>query len=161
MARRAAAVPPDARLPVPLVTVMVGYETLQGRVCELFNRTVITPGTVARILDGADIERIVFDPASRVVDIGRRARFFVGGTRRAVQVRYRTCDHPGCDVDATNCDIDHINPYADGGETVQDNGRPRCPRHHDNRRQPIRPRAPDDIEPPTELPDHPDNDDTS
>jgi hypothetical protein len=153
MARRAAATPPDARKPDPLVTVVVDYPTLQGRVCELFNRTVITPGTVARILDAADIERAVFDPTGRVIDLGRRTRFFVGGTRRAVEIRHRTCDHPGCDVDATEADIDHITPHARGGPTIQDNGRPRCPRHHHNRRQPIRPRAPDDIEPPRGLPD--------
>ena len=35
MARRAGAVPAGARMPEPLFTVLVGYETLGGRICEL------------------------------------------------------------------------------------------------------------------------------
>ena len=38
MARRAMAVPGGARLPEPLFTVLVGYETFAGRICELAER---------------------------------------------------------------------------------------------------------------------------
>ena len=41
--------------------MLVGYETFAGPLLELFNRTVITPGTAARWLTEADVERIVFD----------------------------------------------------------------------------------------------------
>jgi Domain of unknown function (DUF222) len=50
MARRAMVAPADGRRPEPLVSVMIGYETFKGRVCQLADGTVITPGTVASLL---------------------------------------------------------------------------------------------------------------
>ena len=97
MATRARTAPADGRRPAPLFTVVVGLETLQGPILELFNRTVLTPGTVAPHLTEADVERIVFDGRSRVLDVGPQRRFFRGALRRAIEVRDRTCFHPSCD----------------------------------------------------------------
>jgi hypothetical protein len=44
MARRAGAVPEGARRPEPLFSVLVGYETFAGRMCQLANGTVVSPG---------------------------------------------------------------------------------------------------------------------
>ena len=44
MARKAMAVPAGARLPEPLFTVLVGYETFKGRMCELARRQGGEPG---------------------------------------------------------------------------------------------------------------------
>ncbi len=134
MARRSAAVPEGARLPVPLVTVHIDHETVVGRLCELSNGTVVTPGEVLPLLTCADIERVVFGGADRVVNLGRKQRFFVGGTRRAVEILHPTCTHPTCDVPSQRCDIDHIVDWP-AGPTDQANGRPRCPAHHPKRRQ--------------------------
>jgi hypothetical protein len=122
--------PADGRRPRPLFTVLIDYPTMAGRLCELANGTVIAPGTLAGWLSEADIERVVFDGASRIIDIGTRSRFFTGATRRAVQVRDRRCTWPGCDTPGDRCEIDHVVPYADGGETTQANGTLRCPYHH-------------------------------
>jgi len=155
MAARARTAPADGCRPRPLVTVLVDYPTLTGRVCELVNGTIVTPGAIAGLLSEADIERIVFDGRSRIIDIGRRSRFFTGALRRAIQVRDRHCTWPGCDTPAQRCEIDHITPYEHGGETTQDNGRLRCPFHHRlGHRQPKADptaRHPDD-------PDHPPDD---
>src|SRR5690606_17854967 len=70
MAIRARTAPNDGKRPRPLFTVIVGLDTLKGPVLELFNRTMVTPGTVAPYLTEADIERIVFDGPSRIIDIG-------------------------------------------------------------------------------------------
>jgi hypothetical protein len=140
MARRSAGAGDDVTSPRPLFTIVVDYPTFTARVCELFNGMPVPPGAVARWLTEADIERIVFDGSSRVIDVGRRRRFFTGALRRAIEVRDRHCTHPdGCDVPAEHCDADHIVPYADGGETIQKNGRLRCPphnRHADTGRSP-------------------------
>jgi hypothetical protein len=80
MARRAGAVPGDARLPDPLFTVLVDYPTLAGRVCELADGTVVTPGTLVRWLDSAWVERVVFDGPDRVKNVGVRRRLFTGAT---------------------------------------------------------------------------------
>ncbi len=130
MARRAMAMPADAVLPQPLVTVVVGLETLTGRVCELFNRTPVTPGQVARLLDEAEVERAVFASKSRIIELGERRRFFEDGLRRVLEIRDRHCTHPGCDVAYDRCEGDHILPWTNDRFTVQDNGRLSCGRHN-------------------------------
>ena len=93
MAIRARTAPADGRRPAPLFTIVCGLETLTGPILELWNRTVITPGTAARWLTAADVERIVFESPSRVIDVGATRRFFTGALRRAIEVRDRTCFH--------------------------------------------------------------------
>jgi hypothetical protein len=135
MARRArsAATGRPAR---PLFTVLVGYETLAGRVCELASGTVVTPGSLVPWLSEADVERVVFDGPDRVKNVGPRRRLFSGATRRAVQVRDRTCYSEFCDVPAEDCQVDHVQPYGSGGPTVDGNGRAACAYHNRNRHRP-------------------------
>ncbi len=153
MATRARTAPDHGCRPRPLITVLVDYPTLTGRVCELANGTIIAPGALAGLLSEADIERIVFNGASRVVDVGRRTRFFTGALRRAIQVRDRHCTWPGCDTPAHRCEVDHIVPYTDGGDTTQDNGTLRCPYHHrhGHRRTRADPTAQDPHHPPDDT----------
>jgi hypothetical protein len=129
LARRAMATPAGSRLPVPLVSILCGFETFAGRVCELADGTVVSPSDVAALLDEAVIERAVFDGPSRVIDISHQ-RLFKGALRRAIQLRDRTCTHPYCDQPADRCDIDHIKTAASGGPTTQANGRAHCPFHN-------------------------------
>jgi len=129
MARRSAAMPADARPARVLLSVLVGEESLT-RMCELSDGRVITPGQLLPVLHLADVERIVFDGPSRVIDVGVRQRLFGGATRRAVEVRDRECTHPSCDVPAERCEIDHLEPYEVGGPTIQANGDCKCRFHH-------------------------------
>ncbi len=133
MARRAGSVPEGARRPDPLFTVVVGYETFAGRICELANGSAVSPGSLLEWLDEAWVERVVFDGPSRVIDVGVARRLFDGATRGAVQVRDRDCFHDTCDEPAEGCQIDHIEPWSAGGATVAANGRPACGYH--NRRR--------------------------
>jgi hypothetical protein len=133
MARRAGAVPEGARLPEPLFTVHVGYETFAGPLCELANGFFVTPGALVPFLSQAWLERAVFDGPSRVIDIGVRRRLFTGATRRAVLVKDRECFDEFCDVPAEDCQVDHIEPYAAGGLTTEPNGRPACGFHNRER----------------------------
>ena len=129
------------RKPRPLLTVHVGLSTLT-RMCELADGTVVSPGQVFPTLSEADVERIVFDSPSRVLDVGVRQRFFTGALRRAIEVRDRHC--VDCDTPAEDCQIDHDEEYCEGGLTTQDNGVCRCPFHnrlkehnrHKNKRPP-------------------------
>jgi len=113
--------------------VLVDYETLAGTICELANGVAVTPGSLLRYLDRAWVERVVFGSPSRVIDIGVRRRLFTGATRRAVEVRDRECFHDLCDIPAEDCQVDHIEPYAAGGLTTQDNGRAACGYHNRGR----------------------------
>src|SRR5262245_32124539 len=143
MAVRAATAPKDGKRPRPLFTILSNYETVTGRLLELFNGGVVSPAQAAPWLSKADVERVVFDGPSRVVDLGRRRRFFTGGTRRAIEVRDQHCQGFACDVPAEHCDVDHTQPWENGGPTDQANGELRCPFHHRHRHK-------QDRSPPTE-----------
>jgi hypothetical protein len=136
MAERSAAKPADATEPRVLLHALVGEASL-ARMCELSNGQVVTPGQLVPVLGHADVERVVFDGPSKVIDVGVRRRLFAGATRTAVLVRDRGCTHPSCDTPLDRCEIDHIQPYEAGGETTQANGQCLCPFH--NRRKGRRP----------------------
>ncbi|HEX6166114.1 MAG TPA: DUF222 domain-containing protein [Acidimicrobiales bacterium] len=146
MAVRASAAPAGAKRPRPLITILAGYRAFED-VCELADGTVVSPRTVAGTLDDALIERIVFDGPSRVLDLGR-ARSFVGAARRAVEVRDRHCQGPGCHVPAHACEIDHIHRHSEGGPTIPENGRAHCGYHNRRREQPPPSTAPPPTAPP-------------
>jgi hypothetical protein len=138
MATRSASAPADGIRPAPLFSVFVGYETMHGRICELENGTVLAPSSLDRWLESAYFERAVFSFGKRV-DVSVRARLFSGGTRRAIELRDRICTHPYCYEPAETCEADHIQPYAVGGPTTQENGRLLCGFHNRLRNQRGRP----------------------
>jgi Domain of unknown function (DUF222)/HNH endonuclease len=130
MATRSAAAPEGGRRPAPLFSVLVDYQTLAGRICQLAKtNTVVTPGSLLPWLEEADIERAVFTPKKRV-ECSEKSRLFTGATRRAIELRDRECQHPYCDVPADRCQVDHIIEYSKGGLTTQENGRLLCGDHN-------------------------------
>ena len=129
MAERSAAKPAGATEPRVLLQALVGEESL-SRLCELSNRRVVTPGQLVPLLAWADVQRIVFDGPSRVIDVDVRQRLYTGAKRIAVEVRDRECTHPSCDVPAERCEIDHVLPYDAGGDTTQANGQCHCGFHN-------------------------------
>ncbi|HVA09005.1 MAG TPA: HNH endonuclease signature motif containing protein [Acidimicrobiales bacterium] len=105
-----------------------------GWILQLAQGTALTPGSLVPWIEHIDLERAVFEPGGRV-EVGITARFFTGGTRRAIEIRDRECTHPFCDVDVEHCQADHIQPYSAGGLTVQENGRLLCGYHNRLRNQ--------------------------
>lgn len=128
--------PVAGRMPEPLFTVLVGYETFAGRTCELADGTVITPGSLVNWLDQAWVERVVFDGPDRVTNVGVRRRIFAGATRRAVEVSDRQCFHDSCEETVDDCQVDHVEPWSTGGLTVDTNGRLACGFHNRQRHHP-------------------------
>ncbi|HUO49790.1 MAG TPA: DUF222 domain-containing protein [Acidimicrobiales bacterium] len=139
MATRSRGFPADGRRPAPLFSVLVDFPTMRGRICELAQGTVVTPGSLVPWLEAADVERAVFTPGGRV-EVGPAVRLFSGATRRAIELRDRECAHPCCDRPAHLCQVDHIVPWSEGGPTTQENGRLLCPFH--NRLRNTRPPPP-------------------
>jgi hypothetical protein len=129
MAIRSGTAPADGRRPEPLFTVLVGYETLHGRICQLEGGAVLSPATLLPWLDAASFERLVFAPGTRV-ECSVTSRFFTGATRRAIEVRDQGCTHEFCEEPVQKCQGDHVVGYAAGGETTQENGRTLCGFHN-------------------------------
>jgi hypothetical protein len=129
MSVRSAAMPADARRPEPLITFVVGYETMYGEICRIQGGPVVTPATIFEWLDGSLFERIVFAPGQRA-ECSIKSRFFIGATRRVIEVRDQECTHEYCDLPAEYCEIDHIVPSRAQGPTEQANGRVHCGFHN-------------------------------
>jgi len=129
MAVRSKSAKEGDRRPEPLFSVLVGYETLHGRISQIQGGPIVTPGALLPWLDGASFERIIFGPGARI-ECSKTARFFTGATRRAIEVRDQYCTHPFCDVPAAQCQIDHIIPWAHGGPTTLLNARVHCGFHN-------------------------------
>ncbi len=83
-----------------------------------------------RILCDATVTRIVLSPASQPLDVGRATRVVPAGMRRAVAVRDRHCQWPGCDVPAAWCDVHHLRHWSRGGVTALHNLVMLCGWHH-------------------------------
>lgn len=131
MATRARTAPAGGRRPEPLFSVLIGLPRFE-QMCELVNGAVVTPGSLVPWIDNAWIERAVFGPPSRVIDVGVQRRFFTGGIRRGVELRDEgRCFHNTCEEPIA--EIDHIEPAGWGGLTVQENGRGAC-RFHNRQR---------------------------
>ncbi len=76
------------------------------------------------------VRRVVVDAESRVIDRGHRQRLFTGAAREAAKLLIRHCEHPGCDLPADWCHVDHQVEWADGGTTDQTSSGIACGRHN-------------------------------
>ena len=85
---------------------------------------------VAAALNGR-LRRIVVDPRGVPVNVGRVQRFFTGPLREVLQMLWKRCFQPGCDIRAGRCEIDHVIGFTlDGGATCAGNGVPGCGCHN-------------------------------
>ena len=71
-----------------------------------------------------------FPSASLPLDAGTPTSLITGSLRRAVTTRDRHCAFPGCDTPPAACQVHHIKPRAQGGETKLANLVLLCAFHH-------------------------------
>ena len=100
------------------------------RLCELDLGGPVSAETARRLACDASVRRVVMAGASEPLDVGRQTRVISPALRRAVILRDRHCQVPGCYRPARWCDVHHIKHWADGGETSLANTTLLCRRHH-------------------------------
>lgn len=104
---------------------------LRDRRCETADGVPVHPHDVLRAVLNGYVRRMVVDSNGVVVDMGRAARLFTGPAREAAMLLTRTCEHPGCDLPADFCEVDHaVEWVSGGGGTDQENARVLCGRHN-------------------------------
>lgn len=115
----------------PHLVVHVDLPAIQGEsggLSETEGGVVFDPYTLDQVRCDASVSRIVFGPNSEVLDVGRKTRVIPSGLRRAVVARDRHC--VGCGRSGKWCDVHHLVPWSEGGETVIDNLCLLCRYHH-------------------------------
>ena len=90
----------------------------------------IPPTIWHRLLCDSDIRRVVLDPDSMPLNVGRATRLATGAQRAALIVRDKGCAHPGCHRPASWTDAHHIQWVRNGGKTNLDNLVLLCRYHH-------------------------------
>ncbi|WP_338749673.1 HNH endonuclease signature motif containing protein [Janibacter alittae] len=91
---------------------------------------VLAPGVVRRLACDAGVIPVVLGSGGEVLDMGRTARLFTPGQRRAVWLRDGGCTYPGCTMPPQWCDAHHVDWWSRGGVTDMDNAALLCERHH-------------------------------
>ena len=66
----------------------------------------------------------------QIVGDGTTRRRPTAAQRRHIETRHTTCVWATCRVPATQSDLDHTEPWAQGGPTHTNNLGPNCPHHH-------------------------------
>ena len=103
-------------------------DDLLARECSI-NGVPGHPDIATKAMLTGKIRRAVVDANRVVIDLGRSSRLFTGSARQAAQLLAVTCTHRGCDIPASVCDVDHRQPWSEGGATDQANAGTLCGSH--------------------------------
>jgi len=115
----------------PRVLVTIPWGTLQdGNGIVDTELGPIPAETARRLACDATISRVLLDPQSVPIEMGRATRVIPDQLRRLLEQRDPHCTHPGCHIPARWCEAHHIIHWADGGKTDLSNLRLLCSRHH-------------------------------
>jgi 5-methylcytosine-specific restriction protein A len=116
----------------PQLNVLIRLEDLEKRArgALLDFGGTLTPESLRLLACDAAVIPVVLDGKGQPLDIGRATRAIPDGLRRAVAARDRGCAHPGCGRPPSWCEVHHIRPWEDGGDTALHNCVMVCKVHH-------------------------------
>ena len=104
--------------------------TVRTRRCETTDGEPVDPRQAVVLAFLGRVRRIVVDEHGVIVAAGRKRRLFDGALREALQATERRCTWLGCLLRASLAQIDHLQPYSDGGPTDAANASVLCQRHN-------------------------------
>ncbi len=118
----------------PTVVVTIDIETLTaatGGSARLDSGAYLTGDAARRLACDAGLVRMITDPASMPLDLGRATRVPSPAQARAVIHRDRHCRYQGCAAPPWACEVHHLDFWAhDGGSTDLDRLGLLCWHHH-------------------------------
>ncbi len=91
---------------------------------------IVSAQAAQRITCDCEVHRIVLNPDSLPLDVGRTTRTIPAHIRKALNARDKGCIYPHCDRPAGWCEGHHIVHWAHGGPTALKNLALLCSRHH-------------------------------
>ncbi len=95
--------------------------------------TADTARHIVRSQPDADHQITLIDENGQPTHIYTLSRRATKKIRRHMEALRPTCSFPGCVVPARDCDFDHEDPWAHGGETSTTKGGPKCDHDHELR----------------------------
>ncbi len=95
----------------------------------------LSAATLARLTCDCDISRVITAGPSEILDVGRTTRTIPPALWKALVIRDRHCQHPGCDRPPPDCEAHHLRHWSQGGPTSLDNLKLYCWPHHTEQHQ--------------------------
>ena len=115
-----------------LTATVEQWQTGEGLVTTGHGALVSVP-TAHRIAGGdARIVPVILGKAKEVLAYSTAHRIFTTTQRYAIIARDGGCTWPGCDRPPSHCEINHVIPWAKGGQTSVNNGALLCTGDHPN-----------------------------
>ena len=91
----------------------------------------ISNDELVRSLIHGRIRSIITDNTGMPISYGRTRRLFTGPIKAMAKLLGHHCSHPGCNIPAEHCQIDHLDEYANGtGHTSLTNAGLECSSHN-------------------------------
>ena len=119
---------------VPRVVVVSTPEQLAGAAgagaASTTSGDLVGRGALTRIACDAVIDRVVLDPAGRVLAMDTIGRLATAAQQVALAARDKGCVWPGCTTPPSLCEAHHVTWWSRGGPTTIDNLGLLCHRHH-------------------------------
>lgn len=113
---------PSRPLEQPVVRGHAGGLTATGQ--------VLAPSAVRKLACEGGIIPAILGTDSEPLELGRTARYFTPGQKRALWLRDGGCTYPGCTMPAHWSDAHHLDYWSLGGRTDIDRAALLCERHH-------------------------------
>ena len=91
----------------------------------------ISNDELVRSLIHGRVRSIITDNTGMPISYGRTRRLFTGPIKAMAKLLGHRCSHPGCNIPAEHCQIDHLDEYANGtGHTALTNAGLECSSHN-------------------------------
>lgn len=91
---------------------------------------VLSPASVRKLACQAGIVPALLGTDTEPLELGRAARYFTPGQKRALYLRDGGCTYPGCTMPAHWSDAHHVDYWSLGGSTDIGRSALLCARHH-------------------------------
>ena len=103
---------------------------IEPPLAQLLDGTLLPYAALDVLACDAFVQRVVLDTTGAPIDLGRTERTYIKDARRAILIRDRHCQWPGCALRATWCEVHHLTWWSKTGPTDQVNGITLCKNHH-------------------------------
>ncbi|SEE81544.1 HNH endonuclease signature motif containing protein [Ruania alba] len=115
----------------PVISSTIDHEHLVGaEPATLADGTPISPTELAHLTCDAEFTRIILNPDSQPLDVGRAQRLHTAAQTKAIWARDQHCQHPGCTAPPGLGEIHHSIWWSRGGHTNTHQGILLCWFHH-------------------------------
>jgi hypothetical protein len=118
-----------------MVQVTIGFDTLIGagdQPAQLDGYGTVTAAQARALAfaPGSLWRRLLIAPDGTVKHADPKIYKPTAAMARQGRLTYPTCTFPSCGMSSDRCDLDHIIPFSQGGQTTPENLHPACRRHH-------------------------------